>query len=251
MELAYVPLLAKQRALYELPRGPERFREYLRTLTDARTGDLALPLVAMNPMGKEHLPVFLDALLALDADGEGARALEAARAALRDVPGSFRACLVVADDLKGGWTDRAASEYSHRFETQALDKRGWITGLLWTSESYTRERVRVELAAALFRAAYVGEHGPARTLREMLAQEAHALGRAAAVPALDAEELAYTAQVLTPLLASDDRPTLIAALFGDAAAKKLGYPPLGVARDAGLAWAASGRAESVLGRPPE
>jgi hypothetical protein len=198
----------------------------------------------MNPMGKEHLPVFLDALLALDADGEGARALEAARTELRDAPGSFRACLVVSDDLKGGWTDRAASEFSHRYETHALDRRGWITGLLWTSESYTKERVRVELAAALHRAAHVARHGAARSLREMLAQEGAVLARAGWKHVLDAEELDYTGAVLAPLLERDDRPTVIAALFGDAAARKLGYPPLGLSREAAFAWAT--RSPSLL-----
>lgn len=236
MQLEYVPLLAKQRELYELPRGPERFREYLRTLTDARTGDLKLPLAALNPMGKEHVPAFLDGLLALDADAQGARATESAGRALAGHAGAFRTALVVSDDRMGGWTDRAASEFSHRFETRALDRRGWITGLLWTSESYTKERVFQELAASIFRAAYVEQHGPARGLRAMLAQEGWALARAGARPELGAEELAYTGEVLTALLERDDRPTVIAALFGDAAARRLGYAPLGLARDAGLAW---------------
>jgi hypothetical protein len=80
----------------------------------------------------------------------------------------------------------------------------------------------------------------------MLVQESHALGRARARCALDDGELAYTGEVLTPLLERDDRPTVIAALFGDAAARKLGHPPLGLARNAGLEWAASARARAVL-----
>ena len=60
MELEFVPLLGIQRDLYRLPRGRERFEAYLRTMVDSRTGDLALPLVDMNPMGKEHLPPLLD-----------------------------------------------------------------------------------------------------------------------------------------------------------------------------------------------
>jgi len=108
MKLEYVPLLKVQRDLYELPRGMERFREYIRTMSDAVSGDLKLPLVAMNPMGKDHLPPFLDHLLAIDADGVAARALAEADTALAEEPGEYRACLVVADDLKGGWTNRYA-----------------------------------------------------------------------------------------------------------------------------------------------
>ena len=51
-----------------LPRGMERFREYIKTMTDAETGDLALPLVAMNPMGKDHVPALIDDYLALGAE---------------------------------------------------------------------------------------------------------------------------------------------------------------------------------------
>ena len=71
MKLKYVPLVQIQRDLYRLPRGYERFREYLRTMSDAETRDLNLPpLVGMNPMGKDHLPALLEALLAFDADDD-------------------------------------------------------------------------------------------------------------------------------------------------------------------------------------
>jgi len=38
MELEFVPLLRIQRDLYRLPRGLERFREYLRTMVDETSG---------------------------------------------------------------------------------------------------------------------------------------------------------------------------------------------------------------------
>ncbi len=74
MNLTFMPLLRVQRELYAMPRGMERFREYIKTMTDAETGDLALPLVAMNPMGKDHVPALIDEYLALGAEeiAEGA-----------------------------------------------------------------------------------------------------------------------------------------------------------------------------------
>lgn len=238
MELEYLPLLQKQRELYDLPRGPERFREYLRLMVDAESGDIALPLPALNPMGKEHLARFLDALIAFDADGEAAAALEAAVASVAAVPGEFRGCLVVCDDLHGGWTNRTAAEMSHRFGETPLYERGWIVGLLWTSEAYTPGAVRREALAALHRAAHVARHGPARTLGEMMAQEGEAMARAGwTAPVLEPDDLAYTRVVLEPELAKSDRPTVVAALFGDAAARELGYAPLGLSPQAGLALA--------------
>ncbi len=68
MKLSFLPLLQIQRDLYAMPRGMERFREYIKTMTDAETGDLALPLVAMNPMGKDHIPALIDEYIALGAE---------------------------------------------------------------------------------------------------------------------------------------------------------------------------------------
>ena len=82
---------------------------------------LKLPLVAMNPMGKDHLPPFLDHLLAIDVDGVGARALAEAASALAGESGDYRACLVVCDDRKGGWTNRYAYEFAYRFEQRGID----------------------------------------------------------------------------------------------------------------------------------
>jgi hypothetical protein len=46
-------------------------------MRDSATGDLALPLVAMNPMAKEHVPALLDRYLAADTDGKAGRAVTA------------------------------------------------------------------------------------------------------------------------------------------------------------------------------
>ena len=58
-----------------------------------------------------------------------------------------------------------------------------------------------------------------------------------ATPALDDEDLAYTREVIAPLLNARDRATVIACLFGDTAATALGYPPLGLTDRAGFALA--------------
>lgn len=238
MKLEYVPLLQVQRDLYSLPRGFERFEEYLRTMIDSETGDLSLPLAAMNPMGKEHLPLFLDSLLEMAADAEGARAAEEAERELSAEGGDFRVCLVVCDDAKGGWTNHFTNEFDYRFRQKAYTKRGWIPGLLWTSEPYTPERIRREVSACCHRTAYVARHGEAETLGEMLAQEGHVLRQAGVLePELDRDDLAYTKEVLTPHLDSREYPVWIAALFGDAAAKELGHSPLGLSDRAGLALA--------------
>ena len=247
MHLTFVPLLQVQRDLYALPRGMERFREYIKTMTDADTGDLALPLVAMNPMGKDHVPALIDDYLALGAEEIAEHAMQSVTAKF---DASYRVALVVSDDLKGGWTNRWASEYSHRIENAAITRRGWLVGVLWTSEPASAQLVRDAVLTSIYRAEYLQTHAAPQTLGEMLDQEGYAMARAGCLtPALDDDDLAYTRSVMTPHLGARDRATVIACLFGDRAAAALGYPPQGLSDRAGLALALSqARTQMLAGR---
>jgi hypothetical protein len=238
MTFEFVPLLQIQRDLYDLPRGTERFQAYLKTMTDPKTGDLALPLVPMNPMGKEHVPALLDEYIRLDADTLAARAVSQVAGARSQSRKAFKVCLVIADDLKGGWTNRYASEFSYRFTTTAFHKRGWLVGILWTSEPPSAETARDEALVAVYRGIYIEEHGSSRTLREMLAQEGFAMAMARCrVPTLDDDDLVFTREVISPFLDASDQPTVMACVFGDEAARALGYRPQGLTERAGLALA--------------
>jgi hypothetical protein len=198
------------------------------------------PLVAMNPMGKDHVPALLDLLLTMEAETAAARAIAEAVRRLSAVPGDFKLGLVVVDDLMGGWTDRYASEFFHRFEGTAAYKRGWMSAWIWTSEAPTLQALREEVMGVIFRAAYVLEHGATLNLADMLAQEGHVMAMAGcSEPSLDAPDLDYTREVLHPHLQATDLPTLIPCLFGDPAARALGYPPQGLTHRAGLALALS------------
>ncbi len=149
-------------------------------------------------------------------------------------------CLVVSDDLKGGWTNRYTSEFGHRIEGAAISRRGWLVGLLWTSEPPSAAAVREAVLTSIHRAHYLQTHKPPRTLGEMLAQEGYATARAGCTaPALDAEDLEYTRGVITPHLQATDRATVMACLYGDPAAHALGYPPQGLTARAGFALALS------------
>jgi uncharacterized protein YjaZ len=146
--------------------------------------------------------------------------------------------LVVADDLMGCWTNRYTSEFSARFEMQYSLKRGWLSGILWTSETPSEQRVREEILTTVYRTAYIQQHGFARTLQEMLMQEGYAMAMAGCTqPTLDWGDLTYTHEVIVPYLAAQDYPTVITCLFGDGAAYALGYKLQGLSERAGLALA--------------
>jgi hypothetical protein len=251
MNLEYVPLIPVMRELHGLPRGRERFRQYLRTIFPLDdSADQLLPLLAMNPMGKDHVTALLDTLLAMDADGIGARATAEASAQLTDLSADFKVGVVIADDLLGGWTNRYADEFTYRFGPDHIRSRTgppkrprwlkdfWIMGVLWSSEAATEQAVRQAVLTAVYRVAYAHQHGAARTLRDMLAQEGHVMARAGcAEPVLEAEDIAYTRAVLAAYLDAEDMRTCIECLFGDAAGRTLGFTPRGLSPWAGLALA--------------
>ena len=239
MSLQYLPLLQTQLDLYAMPRGMDRFRAYIKTMTDQETGDLALPLVAMNPMGKDHIPALIEQYLALDAEGVAARAADEAWANLKVRPHqNFKVSLVVSDDLKGGWTNRWASEFGHRIEGAAITKRGFLVGILWTSEPASASAVSEAVLTSIYREEYLQTHPAPKTLADMLAQEGYAAARArCTTPSLDADDLVYTRGVIAPHLSATSRAIVIPCLFGDVAANALGYPPQGLSDRAGLALA--------------
>ncbi len=237
MKLELVPMLHMQRDLYNMPRGSERFRHYLHFMVGDSDDVTFLPMVSMNPMGKEHVAATYDALLALDAESIAADALAEAEQRLSHVRDEFRVGLVVADDLMGGWTNRYAAEMS-RFNAQPQLKRHWIVARFWTSEQPSSEKVRSEVLTAVFRMAYAQQHGWPTTLRQMLLRETLAAAFAGVTDSpFDRDELAYTRDVIAPHLDSTDYPTQFAALFGDEAAAMFGYQALGLSPRAGLALA--------------
>lgn len=239
MKLDYVPLLQTMRDLQGMPLGRARFAEYLRTITNEDGSDLELaPLLMMNPMGKDHVTALRDALLAMDADGIGKTAADEAAAALAEVPGAFKSRLVIADDLKGGWTNRYAYEFNHRNWYSTRESRFWVTGLLWSSEAPSARTVREAVLTAAYRTAYIQKNGYAGTLRRMLEQEGQIMARAGCTePTLDDEEIAYTREVIQPYLDANDMRTCIECLFGDEAGRTLGFTPRGLSKWAGLALA--------------
>ena len=88
---------------------------------------------------------------------------------------------MVADDLLGGGTNRYDYEFTRRFGPDHLRCRSrppgrprwlkhvWVAGVLWCGEAPSERAVREAVLTAAYWIAYVHRHGPARTLRDMLA----------------------------------------------------------------------------------
>ena len=235
--MQWLPLLQIQRDLLDVPRGAERFRQYLAVMLDSH-GELRLPLPAFNPMSKGHVADLLTELLAIDAEaiGQAASAEAGERLPGLDWSNSTQVALVVADDAKGGWTNRYLFETKHHFESRYEQRRGFITALLWSSEPTMELIIRQKVLAAVYRYAWIRKHGPARTLEDMVVQE----GMAGRFAGLRMDGLPVELETLIGgHLKTTHYPTIVACLYGDDAAQSCGYDPLGLPPQAGLRYGLS------------
>jgi hypothetical protein len=236
--MQWLSLLRIQRDLLDTPRGSARFQQYLATMRDAN-GELRLPLAAFNPMSKGHVAELLDQLLALDAEAVGEQAMRNAVARL-SLTGEQQVGLAIADDAKGGWTNRWLFEAKHRFEGRYEPRHGFITALLWSSEPADRVAIEQQIQAAIFRYAWIVRHGNAQTLGQMIRQETEA----ARFAGMRAEALKPEQVIIVQRhLETEHYPAIIACLYGDEAAEACGYDPLGLPPGAGLRYGL--HAESV------
>jgi hypothetical protein len=235
MRIEFVPLLGALREVYALPRDRSRFEGYIALVTGGKTDDLDLsPLLVANPMAREHVSACLDGLLALGAEGIGARAAAAASERLAEVEPetTLRAGLVVADDVRGGWTNRHLTEAGLRFpepnrrrgHDPDSDRNRWATVLLWASDEPDAGVARRETLGCIYRAAHHRRFGVPSTLAAMLAQEGRAAAFAGETPRLSPAALARARAVVHPLRDAPDTayPAAFACLYGDDAAESVG-----------------------------
>ena len=237
MEAELIPLLRVQRELLEEPRGFGRFRSYLRTMR-ADDGELSLPLAGFNPMSKSHVADVLDRLITMEAEAVAAKAIAESARRLGSVEGlpKLRLGLVVADDAQGGWTNRVLFEAKERFENRYYLRQGLLAVTLWSSDEPAAERVRVETAAAVYRAAWLARYGLPETLGQMMRQE----GMVARFAEDETETpRAEVRKVMDGHLESRHYPVQVACLYGDEAAMGLGYDGVGMTDRGGLWFAAS------------
>lgn len=217
------PCLEKVRALYQMPRTFERFAAYL-NLVRVDTGTEALPLSKLNPMAKEHALAYVETLLAMNAEDQVFAAASEGASRL-DGDDTLNVLLVLMDDAKGGWTNRAFSEFAHRYENKYEVKHSWATVVIWTAEEPTTDLLGRRAFESIYRTIDERRDGPVRTLREILDRETRTQRFAGVISPYEAP--AYRAKV-ERYLDSHAAPVVMAALYGDAVAESLGYPPLGI-----------------------
>lgn len=258
MRIVVAPTLARMAAVYALPRdggaASPRFRAYVQ----AAATDWGLS--AFNPMAGVHAAATVQALVALDAEGVAAAAAAAvetlteARSLAAATPAPQRLALAVLSP--GLWTERVTADSLHR--THGMG--GWHRGLVpvWSREPVTARGVRHVTAREAARLLWEATHGPARSVRAVLAREGVALAVADAVaPPTDGDATPTAmfdpavAEALLVLGESEGMADAVAVLLGDEVAAAHGWRGVGLAAEAGQrhAWGCAQRAVAAQGVP--
>lgn len=240
------PTLQTMAQIYEMsseggPKSP-RFAAYV-----ART-PTQFGLVPYNPMAGDAARDAVNALLALDAETVARHAAGSVAVACEYAP---ELVLAIAVRSKGLWSDRVATEVDERVTGKPrVPHRGIIS--LWSREENTVATIARESAAEAVRVMWHAEHGIADTLNRVLACEglAYALAASAAdlgpysAPLMPEESIAVI-EALEVLGDTRQAGEIAGVLYGDAAAKEMGWTPLGIPPYAGYRWAIQHAAAGV------
>jgi hypothetical protein len=240
--------------IYALPRdgGPKgpRFAAYVaRTPTE-------WGLVPYNPMAGDAALEAVHSLIALDAE---AVALQAASQVATSCAYTDALVLAIAVRSKGLWTDRIATEVDERVTGKSRVVHQGVMSL-WSREESTRDTVARETVAEAVRVMWHAQHGVADTLSRVLACEGLAYALAdIQLASLDASQ---SPPAFSTPITPEDSVTVIEAidilgdtrqageiagvLYGDDAAKEMGWTPLGVPAYAGYRWAVARARERVM-----
>ncbi|MGV3630604.1 MAG: hypothetical protein ACO1O6_05345 [Bacteroidota bacterium] len=219
-----LPVLEQMRMLYQKPRSMERFHDYLRMLQDDSKGDLLLPIGGFNPMAKEHVLVKLEELQNLDAEKILEESLQEINSETGEEHALFKVAINLADDEKGGWTNRFTTDYDSKFNIRALVKRRFCTVFFWTSENYTPLLIRERTLEACYRTMYYAMHTRPKTLNDFLGQERFVAARSGKEKNLSPRDKEKLDVYLKQYGDSDDYHTIFNFFYGDEACRSLGFP---------------------------
>ncbi len=230
VQFRLLPVLTTMLDFYAKPRTIERFQDYLKLLQGSSPNELLLPLGGFNPMGKEHVLAKLRELQALNVEEIMLETIqqwnaEHAKPAEETV---FQVAFNLSDDLKGGWTNRFATDYDMKFNCAGLVNKKFCTPIFWSSEEFSLQLIRERTRASLVRTHYFLNQRKPKTLSDHVAQERYVncfapKTDAAPLTDFDAMHLYYQEHAH-----SESYAIIFNFFYGDEACKALGFPHYGI-----------------------
>ncbi len=224
-----LPIIDTMLELYKKPIGPARFEAYLKLLEGDTKGDMQLPISGFNPMAKEHVTQKLLELKALDAEELMKETLREINYRFNEHPDKriFKMVMNLADDLKGGWTNRYTTDYDSKFKLNALVTRNFCTPFFWSCENYADALIQLRTKEYALRTLYWLTHSKPITLHDHVEQERFVAtfsgNEPEPLPHFDVLDAYYTAH-----RNSEEYIVIFNFLYGDETCKSLGFPCYGI-----------------------
>lgn len=227
MPFQLLPVIDKMIELYEEPIGFERFHKYITIINGNSKSNMEMPVGGYNPMAKSHVLHKLKELKALQAEDIIARVCEEVNGMVK-IRDTFKVSLTLADDLMGGWTERYSTDYSSRFKLNAMIKRHFCCVYLYTTENVSPDAIINRTKAYIHRTLYWLDHPKPATLADHIQQETAMAKAIKSEHLLSSAEFDECRRLYDLLKTSTEYPVIFSFLYGDKAAKALGYTPLGL-----------------------
>jgi hypothetical protein len=225
-----VPVIDLMLEFYQAPRNFDRFQAYLKILQGNTKADLSMAISGYNPMAATHISEKLQELKAINAEQIVAELVkdfnENITAEKPKQP--IKIVLNIADDLKGGWTNRFTTDYDSKFKLSGLVSRGFCTPFFWTSEMYTRDLVIQRTRAAMYRTIYWLRLPKPKTLKEHLEQEIFVADHVGYKGDFDKAEIEILEQFYNRYRDTEQYSLIFNFFYGDEASRLLAFPAFGV-----------------------
>ena len=227
MKFELLPVLDCMLNLYQLPANRDRFNEYLKILGTEKGGDLQMPISGFNPMAKTHVIEKLLAMKKLQAETIITETIEALNSNLDlEKPGSvFKIAFNLADDQRGGWTNRFTTDYDSKFKINALVSRNFCVPFFWTCELINVELIKSRTIAYAHRTLYWLHHQKPVTLKEHVSQEIYVMKH---LPAAEPKESFPERDLMDRFYknneGNDNHSLIFNFFYGDLASKTLSFP---------------------------
>ena len=239
MPFQLISVLPQMLALYKLPRGKQRFDEYLRLLQGNGKHTIQLPVASFNPMAKAVAPEKLEALIALHAE-------QLAQTVINEINDDKDAgidrtiCVAInlVDDVEGAWSEYVTTDYRNKFDVGGLLAKDFCTVLFFTSETLNESIILERTRAHLFRTVYWLKHGKPTTLRQCIQQESFVAAKSGIM--LSAEEKMVAETLADFYHRFEDAASynhIINFFYGDEFLRMMNFPVLGLPENGGFLYA--------------
>ena len=233
LQFKLIPVLDQMIDYYQRPLNRQRFDEYLKLLIDDTGEDIRLPIGVCNPMAKEHVLHQLLELRSMRAESIMQQAIDYANNHLVDQehpnPAVFKVALVLAD-TKGGWTNIYTTDYSSKFDLQALIKRSFCTPIFWSIESLGSETIFQRTLQYICRTVHQLKFPEQKTLQQHISQESFVNSSLEKFTTKQNQllKLSFYQNFYKKHQDNSYYPMIFTFLYGDKAATDLGYQTLGI-----------------------